>query len=123
MTWGTGGSICTSGFNARDEDGQVVTSTAGHCGNGVVGNGWRLTGGDTFGYIKESHFPGSDWSSIRPAVDSSWSFPSAVKQAGGLPLQPISRPQTVCKRNTGFSRISTRTLCSARRVGVGGSGG
>ena len=90
MTWGDTGSVCTSGFNRTDGDGQQVTLTAGHCGNGVVGNGWHLTGGDTFGYVKESHFPESDWSSIRPATDSTWSFPSAVKQAGGLPLQPIS---------------------------------
>jgi hypothetical protein len=91
MIWGTGGSICTSGFNQQDATGVPRTLTAGHCGNGVLGNGWHITGGDTFGYIKESHFPGADWSSIsRPSADPTWHYPWEVKQAGGLPNQPIN---------------------------------
>lgn len=91
MTWGTGGSVCTSGFNQQDVNGVPRTLTAGHCGNGVLGNGWHVTGGDTFGYIKESHYPGADWSSIsQPSADPAWQFPWAVKQAGGLPNQPIN---------------------------------
>jgi Trypsin len=113
MTWGTDqGAVCTSGFNQQDTDGYPRTLTAGHCGNGVLGNSWHISGGDTFGYVKESHFAGADWSSIGLNKDPAWHFPWEVKQAGGLPNQPInSYAQAYVGENLCMTGQTSGTKC------------